>query len=413
MKLPLAAVSGSYLPRIAQCAASAVLPQNGSTSIFAERGTALHAFLEGFTRYTQAGNTPGEARALALAEVDEQYRDACASIDLDELPVGLHFEPEPQFAWNVEKGTAQRSPTTIDRTIEIPCRGDSLAISCDDAHDWRIGYLFDFKTGRRTVKAFANWQMRLLAMCMMSAHGCDRVEATLVYIDPETGEVTYRDRAVFTTLDADAFADELREKVIGRVVEAANMIEKGLEPRVNSGEHCKYCPAFVACPEKKALLLRLAGGGKNLERELPTIELTVDSARRALFRIWEIELVLKKAKEAVYGFASQTPIPLDNGRVLGARQKIGPRKIDGFVAHAAIEELHDERLADACVTMHTTQAAIKRMLQPHLRALDAKFAPAMRAIMAKVEEQGGISRNVGTVIDVHDIDALSAPEDEA
>lgn len=74
--MSLKPITASQLKRIKACPGSQHLPHVNESSAAAERGTAVHQFLEDCAAW---------GRAKALSKVPDKYRDICESIDVGEF----------------------------------------------------------------------------------------------------------------------------------------------------------------------------------------------------------------------------------------------------------------------------------------------------------------------------------------
>jgi hypothetical protein len=391
--------SASSLPRIFACPASAILPAHGSESAAASRGTVVHKFLERVNRGRATGQAWALARDEALAETPQEYLALCSLLDvegiLSTMPLhkgALVAASEVTLAFDPATGEGMRQPPEpLDRTRLIPGRADLLAM---------VGpskvYGGDFKTGRYRGRAYENWQFRFLSLAFARAAGADEAVFEAIYVDPVTGE-SWRDRAEFDIIDLDRFAEELRE-LVAKVEDFARRYAMGERLPVREGEHCTYCPAFTACSAKKDLAL-LVSRGDGIEKELPSLELTNEDARAVFEKIQLVKKVVARVETVIYAMAVREPIPLGNGLVLGEREKLGKRQLDGKKAHAVIAEHFGRAIADAAVELEASQKGMREALRASPLM---KITAAMAFVMKELEARNGISRKKNRVVEVYD-----------
>src|SRR5690606_41932369 len=95
------------------------------------------------------------------------------------------------------------------------------------------------------------------------------------------------DVATFDAFDLDRIEVDLCA-VLDRRFEAVNEIRAGRVPTITTGRHCRYCPAFHACPAQVALVRQAAAAPEELERKLAEL-LTPENAAKAYHRIAEAQ----------------------------------------------------------------------------------------------------------------------------
>lgn len=368
--------SASSLDRIAACPASAVLPQQTSTSESASRGTAIHAFLE---------RCKLDGYDAAIADVPDDLRSLCEAIDVDALPAGC--TPEVAFAYNVLTGKARilgrglaRNYGQLD-TFEIPGTADLYGVGDGCA------YVADYKTGRNPIAAHRSLQLRFYALCAARAAGLDFAIAEIIRID-ESGNV-WRDRACFDVLTLDEFAHELAQ-TFGKARDALSAYAAGDAIETTTGDHCDYCPGYLSCPAKTALL-RGIGDGSALAPVIAAAgkPLTQEQALDALRAIAAIRKVVSAADRQLHDYArTQGPIDLGDGTVWGPVLTEGNERIDGAAAHRVVAQHFGAEIADAAVTRSATKASIERALKKTPGAL----APKMRTVLTELRNAGATTR---------------------
>lgn len=391
-------LTASSLQRYAVCPASAVLPRAESVNERAHRGHVIHAFLE---------NVPKIGREEALAAVPEEYRDACAVIDVDALPLdALRFAQEVTFAYDVATGRAREIGRGLTReqayadlkSTEIGGTADVVGLSADG----RTVVVLDFKTGRTEIAAAErNWQLLFLAIASSRAYGAIDARVGLIHI-PEDGLPWY-DAATLDAFDVDAGAVDLR-KLFDRVEASARAVEEGRPPSAVTGEHCRYCPCLAYCPAQTALVRQMAADPEVADLDRPV---TVQDAARAYEKVKALKAALRRVEQNLYTFAAAHPIPLPNGMVLGPVES-SREGVDGEIARRVLAELYGQATADRACEWSTSKAAIERALKPLAVTLEKKLAPLKREALAAIAEAGGISRTVTTSIKEHVPDKQAA-----
>jgi hypothetical protein len=378
----------SKLQRVAICAPSAVLPQDGSENSARERGNAVHDFLH------RVGS--GADRDTALEQVPEEHHDACAAIDLARLPILTGLAAEVAFAYDVETGHSRELGRGLERNYsgvratELPGTADLVGL----IPDGQGLFLGDWKTGRVAVSsALKSWQLRALALAACRAYGRSYAIVALITLH---GDVVKYDQARLDLFDLASSAAELRA-IVERVRKAKARAAAGERPEVVSGAHCRYCPAFAHCPAQVALVRQLAIEPVSIEREVMTL-LTPETATRAWGRLKQVEAIVKRVRETLYGWAEEHPIDCGNGMVFGPVEA-KKRELSGQIARKVLLERHGAEVADAACTFETSQAAIERALKPV--APNGGLAKLKRETIAEIEMAGGLTVKRVTRMEEH------------
>jgi len=353
-------ITASQADRALGCPGSFALPQARTTSAWAQQGTENHAEAEQAIEAGEVTETMqrimGDAAATARAEVKLAYDVATGKGRI--------------LGYGSDRGYRDLGP------FEIPGTADVLA------YDAERVYVGDRKLWRAVTPARSNGQLATLALAATRALGLD--EAT-VWLEYEHGGV---DRATLDVLELDEFAAKLR-RAHAAVAKARQVRAGGSMPDVAEGPYCKHCPAQHACPAKAALVRRLVTGGEADELEM-MIPLTVDTARIAYERLGHARNLLRRIEAAVYAFASETPIQLGDGRVLGRRTKPANEELDGRIARAAIAEVLGEEVAEQAAEVVVTKTAIKAAAKE--ASPRGKAAAAERQVLELVRQRGGAKR---------------------
>lgn len=370
MTAPLA--TGSGLERLMLCDGPAYLPHVESTSDDADRGRAIHAFLE---------TASASGRDVALDLSPEELRPALEALDLSRLPVDpARYAAEVAFALDPFTGAARELGRGIGRRYEVTdteIAGTADVTALLDADgvfiaDWKAGW------SRRTP-ARENPQLRFYALAAARAYG--RSEATVQIVRIMEDGATWTDEARFDAFDLDSFATDLRA-----LAERVQALRSGTaKPRVAEGPQCKWCPAFNACPAKTALLRAAALAAPD------PAELTPDVAREAYRRLKLYKEAVARAEEILREYARNTPIPLDGGVQYGVRVD-KTKSLDGAVAASVLRDLLGDAAAEA-ITVEVTQAGIKRALAKWLKAhpeANETQKAALERVLGEVQRRGGL-----------------------
>lgn len=383
MRLPTA----SNLHCADLCPASAVLPRVRQESPAAARGTAIHAFLAAAAK---------DGRDEALAHVPEEHRATCEAIDLDVLPAGGTYAAEVALAYHVETGIGRELGRNLGRSYpptdarEMAGTADVLALTADG----EAAVILDFKSGhRRVAAAQVNRQLQMLALAAARAYGRSRAVVGLVYLLEDGG--AWFDRAEFDAFDLDAIALDLHG-IADRVEAAARAVAEGRQPDTATGDHCRYCPSYVHCPAQTALVRQMAADPGTLAVEVHAM-LNEHNAAAAYARVKAVEAVLKHVREALYAYAQEHPIPLDNGLVLGS---VETRReyVDGKVARDVLGRLYGAPVADAACEWSASKTSIRDALRGVAKNMGLKLAAVEREALAAIGEAGGITPKVSRTV---------------
>jgi len=321
------------------------------------------------------------------------------SIDLEAIPEG---EYEAGLAYNVKTGLARRVVSQL-AADEIAGSPDIMGLRTIDGV--RYAYVGDLKTGLgHHVPPVADClQVRFYALAAARIMETDRAIAEVIRIG-ETGRVT-TESVVLDNWHLDAIALELAD-IVRAVEKAVAVVSGGGSPLVATGLHCKFCPAFSACPEQRTLAVLMGQNGQALEKEIMTF-LTPKTAKAAYLRTVQVLEIANRVKNAVYGFARENPIDLGDGLILGP-MTVKRQALDGEVTHKFLTELYGRDGADSAVEMKATQTGIRRML----KSCGKPIAAGLREIMGALRSKGGITERRYERVDVHRIQAKELEEHE-
>lgn len=325
----------------------------------------------------------------------ERHREKEEAIKAGRIPESLEAR-WPGYAWQAEVKVFYDLANDVggihgygnDRGYEN--RGPFVVFGTADA----VGVspsgevvVVDFKGFNEQTRVHSNPQLSILALALARHFRVTKVD---VAIDPEVGAM---DVAKLEAMDLDAFAAEA-SNALSVVVRAQDAHRNGLPLALKEGKHCTFCPAYAACPQKQALALTLKGD--------PALRLSLDDdkdAADAYEFARRVRELLKRLDAAVYARASQRPIPLADGRMLGQVSKQGNEKLDGDVVWSVVAERHGRDIADTAVIRTATKTRLKEALS---FAGVASAAKAEREILETVRARGGASRKELTAVEVYE-----------
>ena len=135
-----------------------------------------------------------------------------------------------------------------------------------------------------------------------------------------------------------------------------------------------------------------------IESQLPFESDT--EAADAFDLLQRIKMLTTRLSAALYARAAERPIPLSDGRVLGAIEKQGNEKLDGDLVYAVVKEQHGQSVADAAVERKATKTKLRSALS--FATGKGQAASAERKVLDTVRERGGATRETKTVVEVHE-----------
>lgn len=381
--------TASSLERAGLCLGSALLPRVDELTDAASRGIAIHAFL---ARVAEFG------REEALGEVAEEFRPACAAIDLDLLPTSaLEVIPELALAYDPETGTARELGRNLGRRYppvhprEFVGTADIVTLSKREV------VVADFKTGHGHITpAKENAQLRFLGLA--AARVFDRRHLRVAIIKLAEDGTPFFDSAEYDAIELDAIEEELRD-LARRLDQAKDLLALGEPPQVATGIHCRRCPSLVYCPGQ-TLLVKKLGSHPDAVVEDILAALTPEMAATAWARMKVVEEVVRRAREALYAYARDHGITLANGVVVG-EVETQRRQLDGRLAFEVLDRLHGQDVARAAVDLDATQASIERALRGVAEMTGEKLAKLKRQVLSELEEAGAVSIKVSRTIREH------------
>lgn len=292
MKLP----SASRIDIAAECDGIMVLPWTDHDSDDAERGRAIHEFIDRARK---------QGRATALAAVrDEELRAVCEAIDLAALPPNA--ESEVAIAYDLDTGKAERLHLAAHRAYPDDGRLVGTFDLVGRADDALIYY--DFKTGWLTKPAATSRQLKAGALFGCALTGC--TSARVGNLQLRHDGRWFLDRAELDAFDLDAFADELRA-IIARGRRAQATIDAGGIPTLHAGAWCRYCPAFDQCPAQHALVAATVRDIAGIEARIEA--LSPAEKGEAWQRLKLAEQAVARVKATLQDCARREPFPIGDG----------------------------------------------------------------------------------------------------
>jgi hypothetical protein len=362
-------LTASQLGRAVRCPGSMTLPHHDTTSEAAERGSAVHDFLE---------QAPALGREAALEQVPAEYRHLCDVLSLERMDARL--VPEVAFAFDVETGRARELGRGLGRDYSSATASEIVGTADVFGLSPAAVLVRDWKTGWSSVDpAMSNMQVRFLAMAAARAHGRDRAVVEVVRIR-ESGD-TWTDQAELDVFDLDETAAQVR--ALYQRINAPNV-------PFSQGPWCQFCPAFAACPTKGALLRRLADGSEAHELEL-MLPLTPEMAATAYHRWRAAKALLKRVEAEICELARRTPIPLGDGRVFGELLTEGNEQLDGDIVWDVLRERYGREVADKAVTRAATKARLTSVIRGRLNE-KRTLSKTVNSVLGEVRKRGGASR---------------------
>ena len=361
--------SGSEWPRVMACPPSAVLPHaHEESGPWADAGIGKHTFLMRVgqlqTLAAQEGIEclEGYIPQLALREVPEEHHTACEQIRLDLLPLGPGFVPELAVVIDLETGTAREAGRGIDRAYG-PLRRSEIACTIDVAR-WEgmpagRGYVGDYKTGFSTQQpARDHWQLRVEALALALLFDLQVVDAALIQV--QANGYPTEDAVTWTRMDLEFFMMELRVMADETLPLLREGLAVGITLDTRAGEHCRYCPAYKACPTKVGLMMAAVQKPDAVEMKFRNLmDADVQQAYKFARAVHELG---GRLMSEVSNWARERPITLQDGTVYGEDES-EVRTLNGTDAYSVVAEVLGSEYADMAVHIEATQASIKRAVE--------------------------------------------------
>lgn len=413
--------TGSRFHRLLKCVASAALPQvdDLEPSPPAARGTAIHRFLQRVSEMRGAGMSADDARGAALREMaglDEETFGYLEILDVESLPTDLAAEVALAYDW--AKDTARELGRGIERdysglgSTEIAMTIDVLGLQATAEFGGDVVFVADYKMGRLAVPAPAeNGQVMLGALAAARLYGADAAELEIIRAD-EDGR-PFRHEAFIDGDAIDAFADRVRATMESLSVARA-IVGRGGTPNVTTGEHCRYCPAFRACPAQTAMVrAAMAGPPGQTGGILGPGALAPDRLARTWRTLKELRVALGALEGEILVLAGREPIDLGGGTFLGPVEVVREIVTDANAAHAVLEARYSREAADAAMTRKSSKAAIRKVIskyKPTKSKLSTKDGDGeMDRVIDALRASGGLRESRSVRVRETTADKLAAP----
>lgn len=367
-------ISSSKLDLVSECPGSLTLPWRDEPTSYSEAGTERHE---------------GDELAINAGDVPEEYESRWP---------GLTWRAESAYVYDISIDTSQHrgygigrkygtvGPFEVPGTIDAEGRGNGILVVVD-----RKGHEIQAPAGQHR-------QVRFLALAAARHRPADRI---IVAIRPEIGPLDVAE--LDPVFDLDVIAHDIKQLVI-QSARVRSDARSGKPVEFRTGRHCRWCPAFAACP-KQADLKALV----QLEDDHPELALSTlvdDDTAADVYELWKrVGILHKRIGQQLYAHAAMRPIPLGNGKLFGKHEKLGNERLDGDVVYEVVKSHHGQEVADAAVT----RAATKTKLDAALKGKRG----AVKAVLAEVRALGGATRKAGETIGEYEVAAaLPAPDDE-
>jgi hypothetical protein len=350
MRTPKGLPTGSRLPLAFACAASQVLPVADTEYAAGEAGREKHHAL--------GGDAKGEpVDASTLTEETRKWLETMRENDYAMNTI-RGSKVEPAYAYDVISGEARFVGLDVgwvynQSPSEFAGAMDFVKVIDDDTIT-----VLDLKTGMGEVPhPQRNQQLRFGGMAAAKVEGVSNARLGLL-----VAPVNRSPFIQWHELDAFGLAEvELDlKRLADRIGWAREAVGKGQVPHLTVGEHCGNCKARHGCPARVAMAKRLGDEPEKVVMDLKMM-ITPESARKALGRWRAGKKALDEVGAALYAYAKEFPIPLDNGQVWGpvtSEREV----IDAEKAWYLLEQAYGGKVAKAAMTLETSKAGIDRAM---------------------------------------------------
>jgi hypothetical protein len=352
-------LSSSKLELLDQCEGAFTLPWRDEPNVHSEAGNERHATDE--TR-------------INVGDIPEEYESRWP---------GLTWRAEVSYMYDVSSDTSrflgcgikraygEQLPFEVPGTIDVEGRGPGILVVLD-----RKGFEAQSPAERHP-------QVRFLALAAARVEPADRV---VVAIRPEIGPMDVSE--IDPVFDLDVIAHEIRQRVI-RAAGVRKRARAGEAISFNTGRHCRWCPAFAACPKQAELRALVQLDDEHPELALST--LVDDETAADVYELYKrIGILHKRIGQQLYAHAAVRPIPIGNGKMFGKHEKLGNERLSGDVVYQVVKAHHGQAIADAAVTREATKTKLEATLKGK--------RGAAKAVLAEVRELGGATRKAGETI---------------
>jgi hypothetical protein len=348
-----------------------------------------------------------DAHEHEVADGKDRHATQEESINAGDVPAeyterwpGMTWRAEVKFAYDIVTGDGRElgvgndrdystaHPTEVCGTADVVGLSDRLIVIVD-----RKG--FDPSVSR----AAQNAQVHLAALAFSRAHGIDDAHVAIHH------EVRPLDVAELDMLDLDAFAVEVRD-IFHAAAAAREAYAQGAPLELNEGKWCRWCPAFDACPKKRALVQMVASNAADDQVEMLLPLNSDEGAAMAYDFAQRLRMLLKRVDAAIYARAAERPIPLPNGMMLGKVQTLGNERLDGDIVYEVIKARHGQAIADAAVERTATKKRIREALG--FVSGKGQLAAMERSVLDDVRARGGAKREPKETIEEYPAKQLKA-----
>lgn len=367
-------LSSSKLELLDKCEGAFTLPWRDSPNEWSDGGNERHA---------------ADESAITLGVVPEEYESRWP---------GLTWRAESAHVYDVSSDTSRWIGAGIHRAygdlrpFEVPGTIDAEGRGVD-SEGRTLLVVGDRKGFEEQAPATEHAQVRFLALAAARVQPAQRI---VVFIRPEIGAMDVAE--VDPVFDLDVIAHDIRQRVI-RAAGVRTRARGGELVQFATGRHCRWCPAFDACPKQQELRQLVLKDDEDPELALQTVLLGDDDAPD-VYELWKrIGILHKRIGEQLYRHAAVRPIRLRNGRVFGPHVKMGNREYDGPTVHAVVAAMSGlgRDVADKVVEMVASQAQFERVVRPLVAK--GKFTTTKKAVFGQVEALGKMERKQVTEIE--------------
>ena len=425
LDLAEAPITGSTVGRASMCAPSVVLPRFRSSSAPADRGSAIHDHLrdraelgvqgavdrldDAIGRWGLGDRDAGLARAICMGFEwspplgSPAEKALCLLEDGRVVRVrgghGRYRVPRGAlFALTIDVMWAEPEP--LERVACDACGGEDAegcALCAGDGVSWRCPegstlWVADYKTGRRenVEEVAANAQATSAALLGARWTGARAVMPAVIFVRRGPGEWDVPDAPLLEgpQLDAvEAWLRELREEAERQAV----LYAAGAPLDYVTGAHCARCDAAAHCPAQVGIIRTRLG------RPVPrgAVDLDPDELAEAAAALGQIDAYADKLRRALRAVAERLPerrIALGGGLFWGEHEVKRTTILPGVAVPVLAEEVGEELAREAVRPATISRDAIKRAVaESHAaRGIRRQKEPAVRRIMAKIGEAGGL-----------------------
>lgn len=355
--------SASGIPRALRCPTSLVLPRHQFDSAHAEAGTEHHEDLEAAIDIGDESAIPEEILAL-IEPGDEMITERAFAYD-------VATDTGRELAVTSKRAYEGLGPFEIPGTPDLVIRGPRRII------------VVDHKSFEEVDPAEKNAQIATYALTVARAWGYDEAEVMIHY------KIRRPSFAVLGPLDLDAHAARLKQLQLDAAKAARDPLAF-----LNDGPWCKYCEAHLDCPKWDGLRKMVRSDFQAVvpfERDEDAVE--------AFDLLGRIKMLAGRIEGALRARAKERPIPLPDGRVFGAHDVTGKRKLDGDAAYQMIREKYGQQVADKAVVRTASQKGIELALKDAGIPSPGK---AKSGIVKALEDAGAVERKTTTRIEVYE-----------